>query len=121
MKEAAFQNLFSESIREPQKHGILPSQEIWELINHGKIRCSDVIADDQIQPASIDLRLGKVAYRVEASFLPSRSSTISAKIKSLLVEEIDLTKPALLEKGEVFIIPLVESLALPSDMSGKAN
>lgn len=106
---------------EIRRPGILPSQEIWELINSGKICSSDHIGDDQVQPASIDLRLGRVAYRVEASFLPNRTSTIGAKIRSLQVEEIDLSKPALLAKGHVFIIPVIESLALPSDMSGKAN
>lgn len=121
MKEVGFQHLFSGIIREPQKHGVLPSQGIRELINNGKICSSDTIAEDQIQPASIDLRLGRVAYRVEASFLPNRSSTISAKIRTLQLEEIDLSKPALLDRGHVFIIPLVESLTLPPDMSGKAN
>jgi dCTP deaminase len=114
--------LFSEMARsEPRKTGILPSQEIQELIRNGKIRSTEEITDAQIQPASIDLRLGKVAYRIQASFLPGRSSTIRTKIKDLCLAEIDLTKPALLEKGAVFIVPLVESLALPSDIGGKAN
>ncbi len=78
------------------------------------------ITEDQVQPASIDLRLGKVAYRVEASFLPSRTP-ISAKIRSLQLEVIDLSNPAVLNKGNVFIVPLLERLVLPSDMSGKAN
>ena len=64
---------------------------------------------------------GRVAYRVEASFLPNSSSTISAKIRALQLGEVDLSEPATLTKGDVFIIPLVESLALPSDISGKAN
>jgi len=110
--------LFSE--RGSRKSGILPSQEIRELISNGKI-CSPVdITEDQVQPASIDLRLGKVAYRVEASFLPSRTP-ISAKIRSLQLEVIDLSNPAVLNKGNVFIVPLLERLVLPSDMSGKAN
>lgn len=116
--------LFSEMARsEPRKTGILPSQDIQELIRNGKIRCpaSAPIPDGQIQPASMDLRLGKVAYRIQASFLPGRSSTIQRKIKDLCLAEIDLSKPALLEKDAVFIVPLVESLALPSDIGGKAN
>lgn len=106
---------------EHRKQGVLPLQEIRELIKNGKICSSVDIYDEQLQPASIDLRLGTIAYRVQASFLPNSSSTISAKIRALQVEEIDLTKPALLSKGHVFIIPLVESLALPRDISGKAN
>src|SRR5258708_3373891 len=122
MKEGPSQSSFSGMARsEPRKQGILPSQEIRELIKSGKICSSEDIAGDQIQPASIDLRLSRVAYRVEASFLPNRSSTISAKIRALQLAKIDLSEPALLGKGHVFIIPLVESLALPPDMSGKAN
>ena len=114
--------LFSNEARtEPRKTGILPSQEIRELIRNGKIRSAAEIDDGQIQPASIDLRLGPVAYRIQASFLPGRSSPISSKIRDLRLAELDLTKPALLEKGAVFIVPLVESLALPSDIGGKAN
>jgi dCTP deaminase len=114
--------LFSEMARsEPRKTGILPSQEIRELIRNGKIRSTQEISDGQIQPASMDLRLGSVAYRIQASFLPGRTSTIERKIKDLCLAEIDLTKPALLERDAVFIVPLVESLALPSDIGGKAN
>jgi dCTP deaminase len=121
MKEAPAPGLFSAAARTPRRQGILPSQEIRELIRNGKIRSPLEISEDQIQPASIDLRLGKVAYCVEASFLPSSVSTIAAKIKALLREEIDLSQPALLKKGSVFVIPVVESLVLPPDMSGKAN
>jgi len=106
---------------EPRSTGILPSQGIGELVRTGRIRSSTPIADDQIQPASIDLRLGRVAYRVQASFLPGRSSTIFTKIRNLQLAEIDLGKPALLEKGAVFIVPLIESLLLPPDIRGKAN
>jgi dCTP deaminase len=114
--------LFSEMARsEPRKTGILPSQEIRELIRNGKIRSPQEITDGQIQPASMDLRLGTVAYRIQASFLPGRTSTIERKIKDLTLAEIDLSKPALLERDAVFIVPLVESLALPSDIGGKAN
>jgi dCTP deaminase len=77
MKEAAVVSLFPEAERsEQRKEGILPSQEIRELIKNGKIRAAPDIADDQVQPASIDLRLGNTAYHVQASFLPSRSFTI---------------------------------------------
>jgi dCTP deaminase len=103
-----------------RRRGVLPSQEIRDLISTGKIGSPAQIDESQVQPASIDLRLGRVAYRVEASFLPSRTP-ISAKIRSLQLEEIDLSKPALLAKGSVFIVPLLENLALPPDMSGKAN
>jgi dCTP deaminase len=105
----------------PRRAGILPSQEIRELIRSGKIRSSTEISDDQIQPASLDLRLGNVAYQVRASFLPRAKSVIGPKIKELQVDEIDLRQPALLHTGKVYIVPLIESLALPPDVSGKAN
>lgn len=101
--------------------GILPSQMIQRLIATGRIRSSVEITEEQIQPASIDLRLGPVAYRVQASFLPGKQSTVERKIKELLIAEVDLTKPAVLEKGCVFIVPLLEELSLPSDLVVKAN
>jgi len=114
-------DLFSDAPPGPRKVGILPSQEILELIRNGKLRSRIEIGENQIQPASVDLRLGNIAYEVEASFLPSRSSTVSAKIRELRVGEIDLSTPATLAKDAVFIVPVVESLALPPDISGKAN
>jgi dCTP deaminase len=104
-----------------REEGILPSQEIQELIEIGKIRSSVEISEDQIQPASIDLRLSDKAYRVRASYLPTGSSLIGPKIKQLSVEEIDLTRPALLARGNVYIAKAIESLALPSDLEAKAN
>jgi len=107
--------------RSERKTGILPSQEIRELIANGKIRCATEIPDDQIQPASMDLRLGTTAYRVQASFLPGRSAPLRSKIQELQIAEYDLTRPTLLETNAVYVVPLLESLALPHDISGKAN
>jgi dCTP deaminase len=105
----------------PRKHGVLPAQEIRELIRNGKIRYREEIADSQIQPASIDLRLGDRAYRVKASFLPKQSSLIGPRIRELALEEIDLTHPAVLHPGSVYIARTAEYLALPHDVAGKAN
>jgi len=114
--------LFSTVVQpEPHTTGILPSQEIRRLIASGRIRSSPPPTEDQIQPASIDLRLGKTAYRVQASFLPGRSSPINRKIQQLKLSEVNLRKPALLERGAVYIVPLLESLALPADTGGKSN
>lgn len=116
-------SLFSDNVRLERTTGILPSQEIRELERNGKIGypAGAPITDDQIQPATLDLRLGTVAYRVQASFLPGPHATISAKIKDLKLAEIDLSRPSLLERGAVFIVPLVESLSLPPDITGRAN
>ena len=101
--------------------GTLPSQTIQELIRIGRISARSEIAEDQIQPASIDLRLGPVAYRVRASFLPGQHSTVEKKIAELQIEKLDLTKPTVFDKGSVFIVPLLEEVSLPADILAKAN
>ena len=101
--------------------GILPSQEISNLIARGNILASPAINPDHIQPASLDLRLGDMAHRVRASFLPGPNSTVEAKIKELRMTRVDLTGAPVFEKDCVYIIPLVEELSLPENISGRAN
>ena len=101
--------------------GILPSQEISNLIARGNISATPAINPDHIQPASLDLRLGDMAHRVRASFLPGPNSTVEAKIKELRMTRVDLTGAPVFEKDCVYIIPLVEELNLPENISGKAN
>ena len=79
------------------------------------------IGDDQIQPASIDLRLGEVAYRVRASFLPGARASVRDKLDLLSMHQIDLTQGAVLEKDCVYIVPLCEYVSLRSRTSGFAN
>lgn len=109
--------------RQPSGDGILPSQEIRDLVNVGIIRSSTGITEDQIQPSSIDLRLSNQAYRVRASFLPGKSTTLlnKATTNGMLNGTLDITRPTVLEPGIVYVIPLMESLALPPDMYGIAN
>jgi dCTP deaminase len=116
-------SLFPEIYDQEGGDGILPWQEIKRLVQSGRIGSTQDIPDSQIQPASIDLRLGRVAYRVQASFLRGRSATLLTKVHELLHSTIDLTQPmpALLEPGAVYIIPLLERLKLPSDIRGVAN
>ena len=104
-------------------NGILPWQEIKRLVQVGRISASPEVSDSQLQPASLDLRLGQEAYRVEASFLRGRSATLLTKVQELLVDKIDLSQPTppLLEPRVVYIIPLLERLKLPDDIRGKAN
>jgi dCTP deaminase len=102
--------------------GILPAQELLQLVHVTKeIRALDPILDDQIQPASIDLRLGSTAYRVRASFLPGLSSTVQDKLREFTMHEMDITEGGVLEKGCVYIVPLLEQLALKHRMSALAN
>ncbi len=101
--------------------GVLPVQRIKALIEAGHVCSEHPISEDQIQPSSIDLRLGAVAYRVRASFLTGKHAPVEKKIESLQMHQIDLTKAAVLEKGCVYIVPLMEELRLPPKISGKAN
>src|SRR5262249_46310480 len=75
----------------------------------------------QIQPASLDLRLGEVAYRVRASFLPGPRTTVAERIDDLKLHEFSLADGAVLETACVYIVPLIESLALPNDVAASAN
>lgn len=108
-------------LRSFQNAGILPSQEIRSLILSGAVVSTKEVSESQIQPASMDLRLGAVAYRVRASFLPGEGLTVKNRLEHLCMHEIDLTRPAVLEKGCVYIVPLIEELALPLELSGKSN
>ena len=101
--------------------GILPSQTIHLLIDAGDIQSDTPIPDGQIQPASIDLRLGNVAYRVRGSFLPGPHATVRGRLKTFTMHQIDLTEGAVLEKGCVYLVPLQERLSLKKDISGMAN
>ena len=101
--------------------GILPDRSVLKLTEAGHILPSSPYADGQVQPASLDLRLGPVAYRVRASFLPGPQATVTERIDALRLHTIDLSGSAVLETGCVYIVPLMESLALPADISATAN
>ncbi|MDO8878878.1 MAG: 2'-deoxycytidine 5'-triphosphate deaminase [Pseudolabrys sp.] len=100
--------------------GILPDHMIAQLAADGGILPATAFQPDQIQPASLDLRLGEIAYRVRASFLPG-STTVARRIDELKLHEFALTDGAVLETGCVYIVPLLESLALPDGISAAAN
>jgi len=99
----------------------LPSQTIAKLIETGGISAVRPISPEQIQPASLDLRLGPVAHRVRASFLPGPGGTVMESIEQLGMHSMDLTGGAVLERGCVYIVPLLERLDLPKSTSGAAN
>lgn len=101
--------------------GILASQHIAALVDAGAIMPARPLDDDQIQPASLDLRLGQAAYRVRASFLPGTERTVADRLARVKLHEISLLAGAVLEVGCVYIIPLLESLALPAGLSASAN
>jgi dCTP deaminase len=101
--------------------GVQPHQVIREYVRADIIYAAEPIAPEQIQPASIDLRLGRGAYRVRASFLPGPGTEVLRKVEAMDAYHIDLTHGAVLETGKVYVIPLLESLALPQQVRGFAN
>jgi dCTP deaminase len=104
-----------------QATGILPAQELRALIAAGGVGAPVVIGEDQIQPASLDLRLGAVAYRVRAGFLPGTDAQVMERIREVGMHEVPLGDGAVLERGCVYIVPLMESVALGRRISGTAN
>ena len=101
--------------------GVLCDSQMQVLMDTGAITATSPITDGQIQPASLDLRLGTTAYRVRASFLTGKSATVTERLADFGMHEMDLTGGAVLEKGCVYVVPLMESLALPKGISGAAS
>lgn len=101
--------------------GILPCQAIEALIAGGAIRAPIAYDADQVQPASLDLRLGARAWRVRASFLPGAGRKVAERIPAVAMHQIDLEKGAVLEKGCVYLAEVLEHIALPPGVSARAN
>ena len=101
--------------------GVLPDHEIENLIATGAIKASTPIEKDQIQPASLDLRLGTVAYRIRASFLTGENRKVSERLEEFEMHSFDLNGGAVLEKGAVYVVPLLERLNLPKGMTAAAS
>ena len=101
--------------------GVFPARLIEKLHAQGAIATQRPFDADQVQPASLDLRLGRTAYRVRSSFLPGPAHSVAERIAALKLHEIDLEGGAVLERGCVYLVPLEESLALPADVSASAN
>ncbi|MEM8656147.1 MAG: 2'-deoxycytidine 5'-triphosphate deaminase [Pseudomonadota bacterium] len=101
--------------------GVLPDTELMAMMARGEITATPDIIAAQVQPASLDLRLGTVAYRVRASFLAGNDARVSDRLAEFQMHEIDLSGGAVLEKGCVYVVPLMESLNLPADVQAVAN
>lgn len=101
--------------------GILPAKAIEQMFAEGTIKANRAPDSDQIQPASLDLRLGAKAWRVRASFLPGPDAKVEDKLDKLILHEIDLSKSAVLETNCVYIVQLQEALTLPEGLSATAN
>ena len=103
------------------KEGILPVQQLYQAVAAGQLIASAPLAEGQLQPASLDLRLGPRAWRLQASFLPGAGQTVQEKIDRFAMHELDLSDGAVLEKGCVYLVELMERLALPENLSAIAN
>ena len=101
--------------------GVIPNQQLSQMIARGEISAEPAVTEAQIQPASLDLRLGDVAYRVRASFLAGHGRRVADRLAEFEMHRVDLTGGAVLEKGCVYVVPLMESLALPEGVSAVAN
>ncbi|KAJ56634.1 2-deoxycytidine 5-triphosphate deaminase [Actibacterium mucosum KCTC 23349] len=101
--------------------GILPAQSIEDMIAFGQLTGQPAITSEQVQPASLDLRLGTTAYRVRASFLAGEGRSVADRLTEFEMHRIDLSGGAVLEKGCVYVVPLMEALALPADLTAVAN
>ena len=103
------------------RQGVIPSHMIETMVAKGHISISEPLQDDQVQPASLDLRLGHTAYRVRASFLAGQMSTVAERLREFEMHRIDLSEGAVLEKGCVYLVPLMEALDLPPEIEAIAN
>jgi dCTP deaminase len=106
----------------PNGEGVLPNQHITAAIASGVVHAGEyTIPADNVQPASLDLRLGDVAYRIRCSFLPGKN-TVERRVKDYIIDELDLRREgAVLETNLPYLIPLKEQLALPPALRAKAN
>ncbi len=101
--------------------GVLPDSAIRAMIASGQIAADAPVMPGQIQPASLDLRLGTSATRVRASFLAGKGRSVADRLAEFSMHQIDLTKGAVLEKGCVYVVPLMERLSLPEGMTAAAS
>lgn len=101
--------------------GIYSDAMIERLLADGVIRTPRALAGGQVQPASLDLRLGTRCWRMRASFLPGQSGRVRDRIEAYSLHEIDLSAGAVLETGCVYVAEILESVALPPDVAASAN
>ena len=121
MTDTPASQLFTDDAKAPSRTGVLPFQAINNMVREQEVYAKTEITADQIQPASLDLRLGPIAYRVRASFLPGPGHTVLDKVQQLDAYPIDISDGAVLEKGCVYVVPLLESLHLKSGVTAFAN
>lgn len=101
--------------------GVIPSQTLRSLIEQGVIHATPAVLPEQVQPASLDLRLGATAVRLRASFLPGKGRKVAERLAEFEMHRFDLGTGMVLEKGCVYVVELMEQLALPAGLSAVTN
>jgi len=101
--------------------GILPDHDILAMVEAGAISHASPLDEDQVQPASLDLRLGQTAYRIKASFLPGANRTVAQRLDEIALHQMPLENGAVLETGCIYLVELNEALALPPEVSAATN
>jgi dCTP deaminase len=101
--------------------GVLPHGEIEAFIAARRLAATEDILPDQIQPASLDIRLGARCFRVRSSFLPGKTKSVATRLNDLTMHELDLSQPAVLERGCVYVVEAMEAVRMPRDISARAN
>ena len=101
--------------------GVCSNEQIALMVEKGEVTASSTVEADQIQPASLDLRLGDVAYRMRASCLPGKQNRVNDRLTEFMMHRVDLSSGAILEKGCVYLVPLAEKLKLPTHINAVTN
>ena len=122
MKKLNAKSLLKKSLEKSLKgkSGYLADKSIELACHQGIIHAERTLLDSQFQPVSLDLRLGEVGYRIQCSFLPENEN-VETKMKDLALYEVDLRDGGILEKGAIYLIPLLEELNLPKNIFGRTN
>jgi len=106
---------------EAGRGGVLPRQSLKELLAGEVIGSQWTFQDSQLQPASLDLRLGERGYRIRSSFLPDARKSITDKLPDFAMYDLDLRDPCILEPNATYLIELMETLRLPTGLRARAN
>jgi dCTP deaminase len=108
--------------RAGRRPGVLPAQALRQAVLDEWVSSELYrIPPTSVQPASLDLRLGELAWALRCSFLPDTESTVEDKIADLAFQRIDLRDGAALERDRPYLVPLIEELRLPAHIRAKAN
>lgn len=101
--------------------GALPCQIIEQFIQGGHIRARTPVPPGNVQPASLDLRLGSRAHRVRAAFVPLADETIEAALEAYSVETLNLEEGVELLVDRTYVAEIAEEFHLPPGVHAYTN